>query len=450
MMPNLRPVVRRVREDERGWALVTAMALMAVMLMSGLALAAQVDTQTKMSSQTRHRETAFNLAEAALNAEVFALGAEWPGVGYGGLPASTSRTVWGPTTTAGNQYAPCTELNTGATDVRCPNVAELRGLFPTADAEPDANWSTQVIDNVAPYASHYSDAALTGAVGYDSNGDDRVWVRATATVKQRTRTIVSLVRAGRQSEDIMHAGVVAGSLVFGNMGANEGKTFIGSDGTSSVALVSVRCQYDPVVDPARDCLGYSLNDFNGDTARWRDALKTAVNPFVVQQNLPEPTAMTPDALSQIVQTARSQGTYFRTCEQAKVDAAKDKPQRVVVFDVHVACGTYTGGSNFYSAAQPGMLILLNSDSSVTFGGGTTFHGVVYHANLPLPGSSNVLVSTNGGAQIHGGVLVDGPGTVFAGNDGLNIKFAETGFGAVQSIATAGLVLNTWRELKAGS
>lgn len=449
MTPNLGPFVRRVREDERGWALVTAMALMVLMLVSGLAMAAQVDTQTKMSSQTRHRETAFNLAEAALNAQVFTLGSEWPGTGYSGLPASTSPTVWGPTTTAGSQYAPCTQASTGASELRCPNPAALRGLFPTPDADPDATWSTRVIDNVAPYVNHYSDAALAGAVGYDSNGDGRVWVRASARVKERTRTIVSLVGAGRKSEDIIHAGVVAGSIIFGNMGANQGKTFIGSDGTSSTALVSVRCQYDPVVDPAADCLGYSLNDFNGNTTRWRDALRTAVNPFVVQQSFPQPTGMTADTLARMVQTARSQGTYFTSCEQAKVDAAKDKPDRVVVFDVHVACG-YTGGSTFYSAAQPGMLIVLNSDSSVTFGGGTTFHGVVYHANLPTPGSANVLVRTEGGGTIHGGVLVDGPGIVFAGNDGLNIKFAETAFGAVQSIATADIVANSWRELNAGS
>ena len=66
------PVKRRLaREEEEGWAVVTAIVLTSLMLVMGLALLAIVDTQAHQSGRERVGDAAFNLAEGALNAESF-------------------------------------------------------------------------------------------------------------------------------------------------------------------------------------------------------------------------------------------------------------------------------------------------------------------------------------------------------------------------------------------
>ena len=67
-------MMNKLRHDERGNVLVTAILLMSVMLSVGIAVASTVDTQTEQSRKERERESTFNLAEAALSAQTFILG----------------------------------------------------------------------------------------------------------------------------------------------------------------------------------------------------------------------------------------------------------------------------------------------------------------------------------------------------------------------------------------
>ena len=64
----------RLRDDERGMVIVTAVMLLLTMVAIALAVLSQVDTQTTQSRRERERESAFNLAEAALSAQTFVLG----------------------------------------------------------------------------------------------------------------------------------------------------------------------------------------------------------------------------------------------------------------------------------------------------------------------------------------------------------------------------------------
>jgi len=73
--------MRHRLEDERGWALMTAILFMAIMLGTVLSVARFVDGQTKLGADSRKRETAFNMGEAALNGQIFALSQQWPGAG---------------------------------------------------------------------------------------------------------------------------------------------------------------------------------------------------------------------------------------------------------------------------------------------------------------------------------------------------------------------------------
>jgi hypothetical protein len=427
----------RARSEEGGWALVTAILLMAIMMSTGVALAGYVDTETRQSGVSRTRETAFNLAEAALNAQVFALAAEWPGAGFSN-PASTQRTVWGPGVSRGNQYGLCTEANTAVGDVRCPNVAQLRGLFPTPDADPDATWQTTVIDNASPYQAYYSDAALAGAVGYDANGDDRLWVRSRATVKGRTRTLVSLVRAEKQQEDVVHAAVLAGSISIGNSG---NKVMIEGGG----GIIGVRCDW--LANQSATCLGrpYSSSQFSKN-----DVQISPGGVANVKKNWPDSKAMSDDALERLRVTARSAGTWFADCSTM----GGRPPVAPLVFVEGGACDfSVNPNEEINSPAAPGLFVNVTGTIGWRHG---TFHGVLYAANRdPLNPTltvddGHVAVDIDANGVVSGGVLVDGLARADISSSKLNLQFADSAFGSFRSVATAGIVQNTWRELNAGS
>ncbi len=85
--------------------------------------------------------------------------------------------------------------------------------------------------------------------------------------------------------------------------------------------------------------------------------------------------------------------------------------------------------------------------SVSFGGTTNFHGVVYAANTT--GSTGWAVQTQGNARITGGVIVEGNAGMMVGSSGLNIEFDINAYRAVSSYDSAGVIQNTWREIRAG-
>lgn len=162
----------RWRGEEGGWALVTAIVLMTLMMATGLTTFAYVDTQQSESRKERTRESAFNYAEAALNAQIFSLSREWPGVG---APASNST------------YPACDQT---VSNVRCPSATTLAALFPSVDTGAGTTYATPIRDNIdheLPGAPNfYSDALVATAPAYDANGDGKLWVRAEAQARARS------------------------------------------------------------------------------------------------------------------------------------------------------------------------------------------------------------------------------------------------------------------------
>lgn len=414
----------RLLRTERGSAIVTAMLLLAVMLTSGLALLAIVDTQTDVSAKTRIRETAFNLDEAALNAQVRALAqpGQWPG----------------PVATPAQQYPVCVPAST---DARCPVASELLSLFPTSDAESGVTWQTEIADNDGAYASFYSDALLAAPYRYDHNGDDRVWVRATATARARSRTIVALVRAETQPEDILNSALLSGRLEL----SNHGNKIVIDDGTGGVL---VRC--NPSTAESQPCLGYELGHGNTKTLTdLYDELYTQVSPAnSAQSGYDGPRALDDDALARLRSTAISYGTYY---PNGVVNCPPTLAGKVVWIDNADLCGNFAGNATYNSQSSPGMLIVNQGTLRMT--GSQWFWGVIYHAPQS---TTDTLVDLGGNVCVRGGIIVEGTGTTSIGSSGnacngqANVVFEPTAFGSVKSLATAGIVQNTWRELTAGN
>lgn len=390
----------RVRADEGGWALVTAIILMSVMLATGLAFSSVVDTQQGESRQQRERETAFNLAESALSAQLFSFSrpAGWPGVGF-----------------ATNPYPVCTQ---GSANPRCPNDAQLRSAFTSVDLDPQATWETVVRDNAN--AEFYDDAATAGNPGYDSDGidgrgDGRLWVRARATAKGKTRTLVAMVRIYKQSEDVPKSALIAGKVYFDNAG---NKAFIRGGGA-----VQARC----IETFAGECIG---NKNRYDLATQMPGSTPVYNPAI-------PPAMTPEARERLKQTAISNGTYYASCG--------NQPPSATGAVVYIASGPcrWMGSETYNSAQAPGMLIMERGLLEMK----EDYYGVVYHANLD--NTTAMVVDTSGNGHIFGGVLVDGLALLQVGTSKDNISFDPNAFEAVKSYGSAGVIQNTWREIKSG-
>lgn len=407
----MRPRVDRVHEQEGGWVLLASIAVMAIVLTIGGAVLSMADTQTDGARQQRTRESAFNVAEAALNAQIFSLARDWPGGGQAATP-----------------YTPCSE---GVATARCPSGGDVTGLLPTADVA-GATWATQVRDNGATNgAQFYSDSLVQSQPGYDANRDGQVWVRATATAKGKTRTVVALVRAEQQQEDIPHGALITGRLDISNMG-NKIIIDAGAGGGSPTAIV--RCT--PQVGEGTSCLGHPVGQGVIKTVPdLYSYLGRQLSPNTVQTAYTGGDAMTPEARARLKATAIADGTYYTTCPPTLTGGV------VYIEGVTGTC-TYVGNSTFNAAGAPGMVLM--TSGTLYLGGTTTFYGVLYHANAS--DSAGTAINLQGNTTVVGGILVDGPGLTIAGSSKLNLQLDPSAFNAVRSYGSAGIVQNTWREL----
>jgi Tfp pilus assembly protein PilX len=406
--------MRHRLEDERGWALMTAILFMAIMLGTVLAVARFVDGQTKLGADGRKRETAFNMGEAALNGQIFALSQQWPGAG-----AATNATL---------QYATCTQSSTGA---KCPNATALANLIASPDAS-NATWQTVIRDNGGSSPNFYSDSLTLGQPAYDANNDKQLWVRATSTARNKTRTMVTLVRVEEQQEDLPHAAVIANRL---NDSNNGNKVLVNmTNSTGQNGFIGVRCT--PTVNEATACLGQPRGSGTWPT----DLVQTQLSPYDghIQTAYPAGNLMTPAARERLRQRAIDDGFFYSSCPASLPTTAT-----VIWID--------TGNCQFQGTDSTSAEMLILNHGSVEFLGNKDFTGVIYAINADNLSSNVVMLHGNG--HVFGGILVEGNGTVDVGSSGNgggvtgNLVFDDNAFKAVKSYGTAGMVQNTWREIK---
>ena len=197
--------MRRLRHDESGAALVTALMCTMIMLALGVALLAIVDTQANESTSEQTRDRAFNLSESVLTSEAFILGRNWPDVQPSPNPACSAAGV---TDTVGSTATPVAA------------VARLRpnlNVSYTDAAYTGATWTMYVCDDVEG-STVWNDTLLSNKT-WDSNlmpdgssGNGKVWVRAESTVAGKTRTVVGLVKVRETAALDPKYGLVAGTV----------------------------------------------------------------------------------------------------------------------------------------------------------------------------------------------------------------------------------------------
>jgi hypothetical protein len=400
-------VLRAGAED--GWAVVTACAVLALMLGLGLASYSFVNTQQRESGIERNRESTFNVTEGVLNGQIFALSRKWP-----------APTAAGTAPAAPKIYGTCTQA---LADDRCPSPTDTAALFKNVDQNGGIAWRTNVYDNGGTTSeSYYSETVTPTQPGWDQNDDGKMWVRAKATVRGKTRTIVALVRSQQQLETLPRVAAVAGSIDISNNGK---KVLIDANGLNnqySPALVAVRCDASQVT-----C-------FN--SGKPNDQL----DPPGVQGNYQVDPILATDAQTRLMERANQDGTHYTSCAEAQ---AKGLAGAVVWVDAPGTC-SFTGSNQWNTPEEPGLLVW--TQGTLVLGGTTTYYGAVYHLHSD---SAKPALETQGDAQVYGAVMVDGDGRLVIGSSKQNIVFDERAVSPVKSYGTAGIIQNTWREIKPG-
>jgi len=391
-----------------------------MMMSFGLAAYAIVDTQTGESKKERNRESSFNLTEGALQQQGYVLGFNWPAT----APAAYPDCSFG----AGANVTPAGQ---------CPQPANLvGGNFSQVDYAQDASWTTVVRDNrigaAAPLNSDFYDSTVdtTPCMGtttvpcrWDANADGKLWVRASATVRGRTRKLVALLKRERLTEGFPRVTVKADRFRTTNKG---NKLIIDSTGGQIVT----RCQHVPTDGRCED---YEAN-------------KGQVSPAGSIVREPPQTAPTMDdgQLARFKAAAMSSNpvTYYTSCPSSLTGP-------VVYIDVPAGTQcSFSGSPTWNTPLAPGLVIM--PQGRLRFTGGPTFYGVLYLANKD--NYTGDALDMGGNAEVIGGVIIDNGAGISVGSsgdggsNGPNLKFSANAFNALATFGTAGLIQNTWREL----
>jgi hypothetical protein len=378
-------VKQRLR-GERGTAIVAAIVVMVIMLGLGLATFATVNTQQSQSGRERTSESAFNLTEGALGTQAFILSRNWPGTSTRAYPST------------------CTSASTNS---RCPDPTRLAAIYDQVDFASGVSWTTNVRDDGGGNANFYDDTSVMAQPSWDANRNRKVWVRSQAIVRGKKRTIVAVVKLEEVTEQLPLNVITAGHFSTNN---NGNKIIVDTKGRP----LALRCQGN---DP--NCAKYRVGQ---------------VSPDTVQGGYTGGDALSADAIDRLRTRAIANGTYYAS-------GCPNDPTGQIVFVESGDC-SYNGGT-VNSPAAFGTFVIMNG--TLYLGGNVTFYGIVYMGNRQ--NSTDYVLTMRGTSLISGAVLIDGTGGIEAGASKENVVFDDDAFSAVRTDSSAGVVQNTWREIK---
>ena len=325
---------------------------------------------------------------------VFSLGTEWPAVEDAALPESCTSEALTP---------------------GCPDPELLSQTYAGPDYSAP-HWSVQFRDD-SDGSEYYDPAQVEDNLTYDANENDMMWVRADGRAAGRDRTIVALVKREARAEEFPHNAITAGWFATTN---NGNKRLVDTKGgAAQPGAVAVRCNNGVGAGRGNGCLDYRPGQ---------------VQPEITLSDYEGTSVIDAEALDRLRETAKSLGSYHAT-------SCPKKPDGKLVFIENADCG-WAGGGSSNTKNSPGMLVVANG--TVDFGGGMTYYGFVYAANLQ--GSAGAVVTTRGAATIYGSIAIDGAGGYAAGSNGDNLVYDEAIFPLVSTFGGAVTVHNTWREL----
>jgi Tfp pilus assembly protein PilX len=435
-------------KQERGFAMVTAIVLMALMLGMGLMALRMADTNSNRSREQRERESALAVDEGVLYAQSLVLATQWAN--------------------ALNPY-PATCTSGGAASTKCPSAATLAGSananFNNVDQLANSTWKTKVRDNGGALKNAYDPlqadlAQTTTGIGtcaapctYDFNRDNEIWVQAQSTVRGKARNVVARMRLEQITENLPQTGVTAGALSVTNNGSHGGTPIIDASGST----VLVRCS-------------------NTSSSSCVDAKDGQIVP--TPQAATAPNLMTASQLARFRQRAITDGRYYPGCPTKNAANKYDFSGEVVWIEgctnppnltnqvQTVTCTPPSGMANKCTNVEDAPGLVIWHCGRADMAGGYTHRGILYVVNdsdgtcpagLGARGDGKCVgqnvddtrdvLTTSGGFAVWGALAVDGDGCMKIGSNGLQVRFDANVFDSAQSYGTVGLVQNTWRELR---
>jgi Tfp pilus assembly protein PilX len=402
----------RARHEE-GFALVTATMILALLIAFGLALVMFTNTQQHAATSEQSRESAFSLAEAALNAQILQLARQWP---TEKSPAPTSCTE--ATSASGNA---CPDPSSLSTSAGYPAAGSCTGAEAWGSSLSN-RWTTYVRSDTS--TSQLFNSSIDKANAPYDNGDRSLWVRAVGVSGCNPVTVISKVSEQLLPLAFPRSALSANGFSTSNSGS---KVIINTLGTATQAgQVSVRCQ-SPLTTST--CKIYTKGvQVSPDTTTVCSACSSSL--------------LTAAQLESLKAQAIANGTYFKagTCPTSMA-ALTGAPTYV---EGPCTLGEFTGGEA-NSNASPGFLVLYNGTLRVA--GNATFYGVVYAVNAQK--SSEGVVWSQGGGKIVGAIDVDGLGTVKLGSNAPNLVYDPRAFNLMKTYGGAAPTPNTFRVLPRG-
>jgi type II secretory pathway pseudopilin PulG len=419
----------KTTRHEDGFALVAAMMLLFVMMGLGLGLLLFVDTQQKASAREQSTEAAFNVAEAALNAQVGQLSRKWPHE-------------------KADEQAPirCTSSEAYLATSICPSPASIESAYKylknTATClgtEPwgaplSNQWTTYVRDDGpkggAP--STLFSSSVSGYPQYDENGDGKLWVRAVGVVQCHPVTLVTLVAQQTVALNLPENAATGNWFKVTN---NGNKKVVDRRGE----------ELQPGPISMRGCSAKFESP-----CKYEGGNKEQVYPELTENPPSASVTLSKEALETVKGEAIANVKYYTTpnCPTSMAQLTGSK--------VYIeGCGSLkvTANGTANSLASPGFLVVANG--TIELSGTSTFYGIIYAANLNLaPLANEAIVKLQGGTNVVGELIVDGNGGIELGSSGAggnpaNLTFSSKAAIGAKISAGATPTRNGFRELPSG-
>jgi type II secretory pathway pseudopilin PulG len=424
--------------DERGWALVTTMIVMVVLLGIVAAMLSLTDVQRQQAGSERVKETSFNVADSAIDDEAAIIAKSWPGTAAGAFPSSCTRT---------------------SASSLCPDPTSFAQNFSGTDLDASSTWTISIRDDLGGTSAYYQKSVADGTpcpgtatapCTWDANGDGVLWLRADGTVKGRSVSVVAQVVQAISLLPLPHNVVTAGKFATGNTGK---KTIIDTKGCGApVGLPAGQCK---VTTPAPVAVRCTSTSAPPNTCTSYYPSQGQVSPDTVTTGYPGTSSLTSSQLAALRSQAYSKGTYYcgaatgctAGAGQPGIAGCPANLSAPLIYVENFNC-TVSGTTN--SLAAPGALFFNSGTFSMT--GNSTFYGLVYSANTnPSPTNTGNIVTLTGNAKIIGAINVDGQGGVSLGSSGYpNLVYDPTAFDNVRAATgNAMLAQNSYRVLPPG-
>ena len=406
--------------NEEGIAMIMAILVLFVVLGIGTALLATAGGQQRSALNEQAGETAYSLAEAALNAQVFQLSLQWPTSGDAPQPSSSPNLGY-PTS--------CTAASNGAS--YCPTASDLTSSYPTSSqtcptgTQGDAwngssvhnGWTTYVRDAGPVGSASQSLFTSTGSAGeqialpYDANGSGAVWVRAVGVVNCHTAVVVTKVAAQVVAVNFPKSLLDANSFIISDSGNKDILNTQDPNGNSS--QISLRCNGEGGEPPGPTC------------ARIQKSTQVAPVASYASPPAPSPT-LSAAQLAEVKALAIQHGTYYPASTDCSTIGASQLQGSPVYIEGGASCAiSITSNPTINSYASPGFLVLVNG--TLSFAGTATYYGVIYDANQG--GLSGDVVDLGGTATVVGGITADSNAGLTLGSSGNGvINCNDTGNG----------------------